>query len=316
MNDLKVIQLKEIAKHEGIKGYSKMNKASLIAAIKEARKDIATVDQKVTARKKVKKTYDNAMTKAKKSGYIVNNPCQANICNNFSYLFSNKVTFDGNGKTTSIPCISIPNISLKTDFLEVLENNQELYNLVPSECVQQFERFLTYLKNNDMCINCDACSKECYNNGLYSHYNTKAISDLRQLYLIINNLDVYKAEIITRAKNLKFVRFNASGEIHSSLILDLYIEIAKAVPDTTFYSYTKNYDLIKKYADKLPSNLIFNISDFENNINIDEYIHKFNIYKSVRTTPNEAKYTCKGDCLSCRQCFTLKNSIIHCKIHK
>ena len=260
------------------------------------------------------------------NGFDVKNACQAHIINNFGYLFNDKFYMKENNKTDRIPVFNLPNIKVQVDFLQVVKNNPQIMDLVPEEHKEQFGAFVDYMKNNKMCINCEVCRELCYNNKAYTQYPTKAICDLRQLYRVIEKPHVVVGEIVQETINTKNVRLNGSGEIHNEFILDLYIRVAKANPTTSYYTYTKNYNLIA--GRKLPKNLVVNLSEFGTAEKIAEVREmmpiNLNTFKAV--TPEEmteikkdkkkAKYVCHGEsCSTCNLCTKKKGATIYCEIH-
>ena len=258
-----------------------------------------------------------ASQKAAQKGYIFKTSAQAQMINSFDYLFSGKVTLEGNGKTQSIPCFNLPNIYVQAQFLQLVKwNKEKIFNRVPEQEMENFVKFLNYLKTFKMCVNCSSCRKLCYNNQIYNFRDTKAIADLRQLYLIVNDRQYIINKLIALTNNAKYVRLNGSGEIHNEYILSFYKELAKKQSDTIFYTYTKNYDLIA--GKKLPKNLIINLSDFNNNFNRDLFPKNFNIYKAIPKSEyekiEETKIIkkCYGqNCSTCKLCTKKKGLIIY-----
>lgn len=267
----------------------------------------------------------NSITKASENGFVVENSIQAHIINNLSDLFNDKFTMLENSKTDRIPVFNLPNITLQKEFLSVVKNNN-LKKLIPIDQLEQFEIFVDYMKNNNMCVNCATCNKVCYNNKAYNQYPKKGICDLRQLYRLIQKPHVVVGEMIQETINSKNVRLNGSGEIHNEFILDTYIKVAKNNPDTNYFTYTKNYKLLE--GKKLPKNLIINISNFgtENIINesIDLLPKKLNTFKAItsdemniiKNDKKLSKTICHGlSCSTCRLCTQKKGITIYCEIH-
>lgn len=267
-----------------------------------------------------------SMEKAMGDGFTVKNACQAHIVNNFTDLFNDRFYMKENNKTDRIPVFNLPNIKVQVDFLQVVKNNPQIMELVPVEYKEKFESFVDYMKNNKMCVNCQGCKDACYNNKAYTQYPTKAICDLRQLFRVIEKPHVVIGEIVQESINSKNVRFNGSGEIHNEFILDVYTRVAKANPTTNYYTYTKNYDLIK--GRRLPKNLIINISEFGTTEKINEVREmlpiNLNTFKAVTSEEMEeikkdkkkSKFICHGEsCSTCNLCTKKKGAVIYCEIH-
>lgn len=111
---------------------------------------------------------------------------------------------------------------------------------------------------------CTGCSKDCYvrksyryKSVMYGHaLNTLAVrNDLAQVFADLNN------QLTRKRKKFETVRINQSGEIETSDEFIMWCELAKCHPETTFYVYTKAYDLVLATIKAgLPSNLVVLIS--------------------------------------------------------
>lgn len=266
-----------------------------------------------------------SMKKAMDKGFTVKNSCQSHIALNFDKLFNDKFTMNENSKTDRIPVFNLPNIKLQVDFLQLVKNNNML-DLVPDDEKEFFLEFVDYMKKNAMCVNCQSCKNDCYNNKAYTQYPSKGIADLRQLYRLLKKPHVVIGEIIQETINSKNVRLNGSGEMHNEFILDVYKRIAKANPDTIYYTYTKNYKLLE--GKKLPKNLVVNLSDFgtTEKLNASKELlpKKLNTFKAVTSEEMLAikidkimsKTVCHGEsCSQCKLCTTKKGLTIYCEIH-
>lgn len=270
----------------------------------------------------MKKEISKSMEKAMSRGYIINNSMEAHIANHFKKLFNGDITIKANMKTDSIPVFSIPNIKLQVAFLNVMRHNEQLWDSVPNKDQVSFLEFVDYMKNNKMCVNCQGCMKDCYNNKAYYQYPQKGIADLRNLYELVTNTDATINKIVKATENSKFVRLNGSGEIHNSFILDCYSRIAELNDDTKYYTYTKNYEIL--VDNEIPNNLIINVSDFGTRDIIDRYDidDKYNEFIAIdkeeldkkELKPNE--YRCPGtSCSSCKLCTKNLGKKIYCAIH-
>lgn len=267
-----------------------------------------------------------SIVKASEAGFKVNTPTQAHICNEFARIFNDEFTMRVNSKTDKIPCFSLPNIKLQAEFLRVINNNPQLMELVPEGHKESFTKFINYMRTYKMCHNCSSCRKDCYNNKAYNQYPTKGVADLRQLYRLISKPNTVIGEIVNETINTKFVRLNASGEIHNEFILDAYIKVAKSNKDTVYYTYTKNFKLIE--GRKLPKNLVINLSDFGTKKQIEEskklLPNNLNTFMAVTEAEMDiikadkklAKNICHGEsCSTCKLCTKKAGKTIYCQIH-
>ena len=250
---------------------------------------------------------------ATEAGFKVENSIQANIVNNIAGLKKEKITISGNQKTGEIPCINLPNIEVQKEFIKVVRNNQELLEM------EEVKTLYNYMLTNAMCVNCGSCQKACYNNQAYRQYPTKAIADLRTLLNLITAPEKTIGDIAQRTRNMRVVRLNGSGEIHNQGILNSYIKLAKLNPLTTYYTYTKNYDLLA--GKRLPKNLIVNVSQFGNNVDMSHYSKNTNTFKTISqeefdsTKEDKTVKKCTNDCMNCNYCYTKKGYTILVPIH-
>lgn len=277
-------------------------------------------------KKMSKKDITGSMVKAQEKGFEVKNACQAHIVNNFDRLFNDEFYMKENNKTDRIPVFNLPNIKIQVDFLQLVKNNPTIMDQVPADEKEDFIKFVDYMKNNKMCVNCQSCKDTCYNNKAYTQYPTKVVCDLRQLYRLLKKPHVVVGEIVQETVNTKNARLNGSGEIHNEFILDIYKKVARANKDTKYYTYTKNFKLLE--GQRLPSNLIINKSDY-GTAHLIEKSNEFlpinmNTFKAVtekeleeiKKDKKKAKYICKGEsCSTCKLCTTKKGIVIYCPIH-
>ena len=108
---------------------------------------------------------------------------------------------------------------------------------------------------------------------------------------------------LSQKHNLKYVRFNESGDFKTQLDVDKLAIMAHLLPHLTFYGYTARKDL--SYANR-PSNLVINGSGWRRG--------KMNQFNAVlEYTGKNAK--CKGDCSICDLCKVDKGIIIENRMH-
>lgn len=175
------------------------------------------------------------------------------------------------------------------------------------------------------------CNIDCY--ALKAEKQYKAVLPYRERQgLSWLSSDAFKiAEEITKftsnRKNVKYIRVNESGDLHSTECLDKLIDIANMFPNFKFYTYSHRSDLIDDDTHKkLPSNLVINTSNFK--------VTGLNQFKAVRTSfkvkshKNQAleirkelkeKYEtniiCMGDCSVCNLCKITHTKDILTPVH-
>lgn len=84
-------------------------------------------------------------------------------------------------------------------------------------------------------------------------YRTLAMTMYRDELLV--RLD---SQLTMKRKRFEVIRINESGELTCKDDYYLWAELARRHPETTFYLYTKNYDVVSKVD--IPKNLYINIS--------------------------------------------------------
>lgn len=77
------------------------------------------------------------------------------------------------------------------------------------------------------------------------------------------------------ANNCSRFRWNASGEIYNENMFLCMVDIARECPTCNFYTYTKRYEILEKYADIIPDNLKMSVSIWHKNYNNPLGFHEF-----------------------------------------
>lgn len=136
---------------------------------------------------------------------------------------------------------------------------------------------------------CENCHSVCYafrSAKLHHNVCVKAWGE-NTLLLYAGKLKDEVDKFIT-AKNkhkvcVKTFRIHVSGEIRNEKDIELWNELAKLHPETTFSTYTKNYDAVdkfmQKYGDTEP-NFVINISQWHGVADkfLKKYPGKFNVF--------------------------------------
>ena len=245
-------------------------------------------------------------SKAKFLGYTIKNTCSASIALKLHSLEKDyqenklieKIGFKSNEKLGGIPTINFPNIYLQVSFMRLIKDNPQFMEL------ESVKILMDYFEKHKVCLNCQHCNGLCYNNKFLYGKPDKAISELRVLLAYITEREELANKILTITKIHNVFRINGNGEIHSEDMLYFWINIAKRKKNTTFFTYTKSFELFENYLShkKLPKNLIVNMSLIEGQ---QEKLSKFeNLYSGnkfviVKEIPDRAKYVCSGNCTQC-----------------
>lgn len=124
---------------------------------------------------------------------------------------------------------------------------------------------------------CTGCCKDCENNGCYAirdarrHHNSVIPSLAKNTLIMRNDQERMFSELkqFLTKKKVKTLRMHSSGEIESYEYLLKMVNLAKELPNTIIYFYTKRFDWVNKYLKEnktFPTNLVCNISKWHNNI--------------------------------------------------
>jgi hypothetical protein len=108
------------------------------------------------------------------------------------------------------------------------------------------------------CPQAGACASLCYaRNGTFLFRNVKS-AHARNLKRVLDDLSNWKDEMIAEATKRArggYVRIHDAGDFFSDEYLQTWLDIAAAVPTTTFYAYTKEVSRFKRLVEgKAPSN--------------------------------------------------------------
>jgi hypothetical protein len=110
----------------------------------------------------------------------------------------------------------------------------------------------------------------------------------------INKILLDIRTILVKHKEIKYIRFNESGDVSGYTDLKRLITVAETFPQITVYTYTHNLKLYIQYGQiELPKNLVINGSGFcwTNNY---ESVPKGQIpYNALK---------CEGNCRECNLC--------------
>ncbi len=145
---------------------------------------------------------------------------------------------------------------------------------------------LTDGTNFNVCPQAGSCGRVCYAKfGTYNFSNVRG-RHIKNLEYTLQEPDAWQQQMIDELGNKRFrpkgqprtvdglptwctghdwtdrwldnggaaVRIHDGGDFYSWQYLELWLEIARQVPDVLFYSYTKEVALFRNYAHKMPAN--------------------------------------------------------------
>jgi hypothetical protein len=138
--------------------------------------------------------------------------------------------------------------------IKLLSQNSELKpDGIFNWSIPAFAIKLSNGQNFNACPTAGACAEFCYaRNGTYLFRNVRQ-RHIWNLELTLYQSDFFKASMIEECSKPKmvgkFVRIHDAGDFYSEKYLFDWIEIIKACPDVTFYAYTKEVSMFKKYIE-------------------------------------------------------------------
>ena len=151
---------------------------------------------------------------------------------------------------------------------------------------------------------------------LYKNNNRKILLNVLFIQYIIkeynnnNNLEPFEL-IINYLKNVPLVRFNCNNDFQDIGDLKFLIKLAKKLPNTTIYGYTKRIDFKDNIESlDIPKNLIINSNYEELSKNGNVYRTTYDIQEYIQNT-----YNCMGVCTNCLKCTKKTNKTIYCLLH-
>lgn len=163
---------------------------------------------------------------------------------------------------------------------------------------------------------CSIC-KYCYSisgQKQYKNNNNKICLNVLFIKYIINeynqgNLKPFKL-VINYLKHAPLIRYNCNNDFNNINDIKFLIELAKNLPNTIIYGYTKRLDLKDSIESLDVPNLIINS-------NYKELSKNGNIYKTTYDLQEYIlnNYTCKGVCINCLKCTKKTNKTIYCLLH-
>ena len=180
------------------------------------------------------------------------------------------------------------------------------------------------------CANCKECMRLCYDIKACLQYPNVIIARCRNTAMALFSPDSYFEQIenkLSRRKTNKFFRWHVGGDIPSYGYFSRMVDIAKRFPDFTFWTYTKNYNVVNLYCTIhgeskacIPENLSVMFSRWDgmpmdNPYGFGEFCCKLP-EGNVDTTEEEFSemWQCPGNCEVCilakRGCITNETSCV------
>lgn len=158
------------------------------------------------------------------------------------------------------------------------------------------------------------CAKKCYAAKLCRIYPSVKSAYDRNLEILNSDWDSYWLQVRAAACVSRFFRFHVSGDILNAQYLDEMISTAKALPNTDFLAFTKQYHLVNEYVSNvgsIPENLHILFSEWPGMEmpNPHNFPVAHVIFKGEQ--PQKNWNICPGNCATCAvggcNCWALKN---------
>ena len=110
-------------------------------------------------------------------------------------------------------------------------------------------------------------------------------------------------------KKPELFRWHVGGDIFAPWYLDNMCLIAKKCPDVSFWTFTKQFDILENYESAIPDNLNIILSVWPPCIPSVKLMKRFGCCyfqdkSGTFIVPNNA-FECEGDCEMCTKCATL-----------
>jgi len=188
------------------------------------------------------------------------------------------------------------------------------------------------------CVDCAGCSCKCYAIRSFRQYDGKTRACCENTLQLREDPEKHFSDIAEyiEKKHIKVLRYLESGELETYRQFTLLVRLAKTHPETTFYTYTKNYFVLNYFfftkGQELPKNLVIllsvwgetgreewerfsrfgNVKCFAVNTDMktDAICPAYTKDKSGKTRLNKAM-----TCAKCGLCFRSKAKVIGCLEH-
>ena len=112
-----------------------------------------------------------------------------------------------------------------------------------------------------------------------------------------------------KTKNVELFRWHVGGDIFSAWYLDNLCLIAKKCPNTQFWAFTKQFNILENYTGTIPNNLTIILSIWPPHLPSEELRKKYGCCyfqdKDESFDVPEDAFVCDGDCEMCRVCTYL-----------
>lgn len=203
-------------------------------------------------------------------------------------------------------------------YLKAAKTLQKKYEALPIEqlrlCVSRGNKKIGRALNVSLapiitCANCSGCSHFCYDIKACFSYPVVLRSRMMNTVLLRRDRDFYFAQIeaaIQKRTSHKLFRWHVAGDIPDADYLERMVQLAKAHPDFSFWTYTKNYAVVNNFVRShggnrtvaIPSNFSIMFSEWRGMEMLNPF--SFPEFRVVfkDETPPEGHY-CPGNCELC-----------------
>ena len=161
------------------------------------------------------------------------------------------------------------------------------------------------------CVSDAPCKKTCYaTRGAFKYPNVINCYD-NNLKLIIEDIKQVKIDILNQVPYNGYLRLHSSGDFYNREYLEMFVEIARLLPNLHIMGYTKKYEMINQFikdGNKLPSNftIIFSLWDKFPCNNPYKLPTSQVILNNGNNDIIHSGFHCTGRCDKCFHCWNLK----------
>ena len=161
------------------------------------------------------------------------------------------------------------------------------------------------------------CAKDCYaTKGRYRFDNVKKSLIYNYETYMLNPKQYFQdiKDALSGIISYRYFRWHAAGDIIDEQYFEGMVDLAKALPYTSFLAFTKKFNIVNDYIKSnkvIPNNLHIVFSAWGDDFKVDNpfefpVAHVRFKDKDNKNIPDTA-VECSGDCTNCLQCWKIKH---------
>ena len=161
------------------------------------------------------------------------------------------------------------------------------------------------------------CAKDCYaTKGRYRFDNVKKSLIYNYETYMLNPKQYFQdiKDALSGIISYRYFRWHAAGDMIDEQYFEGMVDLAKALPYTSFLAFTKKFNIVNDYIKSnkvIPDNLHIVFSAWGDDFKVDNpfefpVAHVRFKDKDNKNIPDTA-VECSGDCTNCLQCWKIKH---------